>query len=68
MRWNPNGDMIASVHQGSPANPAKLRDFKTGKVLHTSSSVPEDGKLLLTNINELPYIQFLDFPMSICFI
>ncbi len=47
MRWNPSGDMIASV---SDDKTAKLLDFKTEKVLHASTT-SDGSKSLLTNTN-----------------
>ncbi len=47
VRWNPSGDMIASV---SRDRKAKLLDFKTGKVLLTGT-FSDGSKSLLTNIN-----------------
>ncbi len=42
VRWNPNGDMLASA---SDDGTAKLIDFNTGKVIHTGNTV--DGSKLL---------------------
>jgi WD40 repeat protein len=47
VRWNPNGDMIASASYDKAAT---LLDFKTGKVLHTGAT-SDGSNFLLTNVN-----------------
>lgn len=46
VRWNPNGDMLATACYDRTA---KLLDFRTGKTLHTVKT-SDDSKFLMFNI------------------
>lgn len=45
MRWNPNGDMLASA---STDNTVKLLDLKTGKILY-SGTTSDQSKFFFYN-------------------
>ena len=62
VRWNPNGEQIAS---SSKDKMAKVLDFGTGKVLYSSKTF--DGNIVLDNYFRYKF-SILASVSSICFI
>lgn len=62
VRWNPNGDMLASA---SNDGTVKILDFKTEKDLHTEA-ISDRSKFLMLNLHYL--LLLLALATSVCFI